>query len=88
MEKRIGSILIKAGKGANTNKINSVLSEFSSIIISRQGIPNKDRGFSLISVIFEATTDEAGALSGKLGRIKGVFVRSLLLKDEENDNGI
>jgi len=81
MEKRIGSILLKAERDCDTNLINSILSDFSSIIISRQGIPMKDQGYSLISVILESSTDELGALTGKLGKISNLQVKSLLLKN-------
>jgi len=81
MEKRIGSILLKVERDCDTNLINSILSDFSSIIISRQGIPMKDQGYSLISVILESSTDELGALTGKLGKISNLQVKSLLLKN-------
>jgi len=81
MEKRIGSILLKVERDCDTNLINSILSDFSSIIISRQGIPMKDKGYSLISVILESSTDELGALTGKLGKIANLQVKSLLLKN-------
>ena len=47
----------------------------------RQGFP---RGtYSIISVIFEGTTDEIGSLTGQLGRIEGIEVKSALLKGRE-----
>lgn len=81
MEKRIGSVLLKAEQKCDTNLINSILSDFSSIIISRQGIPLKEKGFSVISVVVESTTDELGALTGKLGKIPFLQVKSILLKN-------
>lgn len=81
MEKRIGSVLLKAEQNCDTNLINSILSDFSSIIISRQGIPLKEKGFSIISIVIESTTDELGALTGKLGKIPFLQVKSLLLKN-------
>ncbi len=81
MEKRIGSILLKVESDCDTNLINSILSDFSSIIISRQGIPMKEQGYSLISVILESSTDELGALTGKLGKISNLQVKSLLLRN-------
>ena len=80
MEKRIGTSLILIQDKDSVDLLNSTLSRHSSIIISRQGIPLKDRGVNLISVILEGTTDEIGSLTGQLGRIKGVSVKSVLLK--------
>jgi putative iron-only hydrogenase system regulator len=51
--------------------LNSVLSDYASIIVGRMGIPYNERGVSIISVIVDATMDEIGALSGKIGNIKG-----------------
>ena len=39
--------------------------------------------YSIISVIFESTTDEIGSLTGQLGRIEGIEVKSALLKGHE-----
>jgi putative iron-only hydrogenase system regulator len=80
MEKRIGTSLISVQEKDSVDLLNTTLSRHSSIIISRQGIPLKDRGINLISIIFEGTTDEIGSLTGQLGRIKGVSLKSVLLK--------
>jgi putative iron-only hydrogenase system regulator len=61
-------------------KINSLLSEFAHLMLGRIGIPIKDRGISVISLIIEGTTDEIGALTGKLGRLNGVEVKSTLTR--------
>lgn len=44
------------------------------------GIPYKDRGVSVISLIVDGTTDEISAMTGKLGKIIGVSVKSALTK--------
>ena len=62
-------------------QVNTVLSRHASIIICRQGFPRGN--YSIISVIFEGTTDEIGSLTGQLGRIEGIEVKSALLKGHE-----
>ena len=58
-------------------QVQKILSEHSSIITGRMGIPNLENGsLSIITVILHATTDEIGALSGKLGRIPGVSIKT------------
>lgn len=42
------------------------------------GIPYRERGISVISIIVEGDTDEIGALTGKLGNLKGVTVKTAL----------
>jgi len=42
------------------------------------GIPYHERGLSVISLIVDGTTDEIGALTGKLGNIPSVKVKSAI----------
>ncbi|MFP4059853.1 MAG: TM1266 family iron-only hydrogenase system putative regulator [Bacteroidales bacterium] len=85
MEKRIGSVLVIVKESNNTAKINEILSAHGQIIIGRQGIPLRDRGISVISIVLEGNTDEIGSLTGKLGRLKGVKVKSVLIKNNFDD---
>ena len=78
MERRIGSVLIIVGNREAAPQVNAVLSRHAGIIICRQGFPRGN--YSIISVIFEGTTDEIGSLTGQLGRIEGIEVKSALLK--------
>lgn len=80
MEKRIGAILILIKDKDHVNELNKVLSELSPIIIARQGIPLKEKSVSVISLVVEGTSDEVSTLSGKLGRLKGVTVKSVFAK--------
>ena len=57
------------------NKVNEILSQFGSIIVGRMGIPYKEREISVISLIVDGNNDEIGALTGKLGNIKGIKVK-------------
>jgi len=78
MEKRIGAILIVIGEAGDINRINAIISEHSDLILGRQGIPLRDRSTSVISLVLEGNTDLMGSLTGKLGRLPGVKVKSLL----------
>ncbi|HHW25942.1 MAG TPA: CopG family transcriptional regulator [Firmicutes bacterium] len=59
-------------------KVNQLLSEYGDIVVGRMGIPYRDRGVSVIALIVDGDTDVLGALTGKLGGIPGVRVRSAL----------
>jgi putative iron-only hydrogenase system regulator len=77
MEKRIGVIGIVIDDPAETSeRINRCLSEFGNLIVGRMGIPYRERGISIISVVVDGTTDEISSLTGKLGAIKGVNVKT------------
>lgn len=78
MEKRIGSIIILVEDRNSIPGLNSLFTEYCDIILGRQGVPLHDRGISLISLVVEGTTDQIGALAGKIGRFKQVKVKSVL----------
>ena len=80
MEKRIGVIGIVVENTEITQKLNSILHEFAELILGRMGLPYRQRGVNVISLIVEGTTDEIGALTGKLGNLPGVNVKSALSK--------
>lgn len=77
--KRIGVIAVIIEKNSeNVKKVNMLLSEYGDIIKGRMGLPNVKDDVCVISVIIEASSDEVGALTGKLGRIEGVTVKSMM----------
>ena len=81
MERRLGfvGIIVEDRKKAAEN-VNHVLSEFGELIIARTGIPYNKKQCCVITLVLDATTDELGNLTGKLGQIEGVSVKSALSK--------
>lgn len=81
MDKRIGTItIIITNRASQSEKVNKILSEFGNIIIARLGVPYAPRNLNIIALIVHASTDEIGALTGKLGTLTGVQVKSALTK--------
>ncbi len=80
MEKRIGAALILVENRESAARLNQILSAHADVIIARQGIPLQQRGISVISLVVEGTTDQIGALTGPIGKLDGVQVKTLLLK--------
>jgi putative iron-only hydrogenase system regulator len=78
MERRIGAVIILVSEDADTARINSIISDHSDLILGRQGIPLRDRSTNVISLVLEGDTDRLGSLTGKLGRLPGVKVKSVL----------
>jgi putative iron-only hydrogenase system regulator len=78
VEQRIGAVLILIEEGSDIHRVNAIISEHAPVILGRQGIPLRERGISVISLVLEGNTDLIGSLTGKLGRLPGVRVRSLL----------
>ena len=81
MSTRLGFVgILIEDRHAAAPQVNAVLSEFAGMIVARTGLPYEKRGVSIITLIVEATTDQVGALTGRLGRISGVSVKSALSK--------
>lgn len=82
MEKRIAVLAIIINELESSEKVNSVLHEYSDIIIGRMGIPYRERGVSVISVVVDTDTDTISAITGKLGKISGVSVKAAISKSK------
>ncbi len=80
MELRLGviGIIVEDRKNAAL-KVNAILSQFGDVIVGRIGIPYRERGISVIGLIVEASTDQLGAITGKLGMLPNVRVKSILV---------
>jgi putative iron-only hydrogenase system regulator len=86
MEKRIGTITILIKGRTPVPAVNNLLSEYSNIILARQGLPIHNRNINVISLVIEGSTEVISALTGKLGRLKDVEVKSILTKFKEEQN--
>jgi putative iron-only hydrogenase system regulator len=85
MKPRIGIVGIVVENLECAERVNSVLHEFAKLIVGRMGIPYRERHVSVISLIVDGTNDEISSLTGKLGRINGVTVKSMVTKAPEPD---
>lgn len=82
MEKRISIISIIIEDLSATRETNELLHQYGDYIIGRMGIPYRERGLSIICVIIEATGEVTSALSGKLGMLKGVSIKTVTSKTQ------
>ncbi|WP_432665929.1 iron-only hydrogenase system regulator [Wukongibacter baidiensis] len=80
MDKRIGVVAIIVENEDSVQIVNSILSSYSDLVVGRMGIPYKEKKVKVISIIVDGTTDKIGAMTGKLGRLDGVTVKSALTK--------
>ncbi|NSW76709.1 MAG: CopG family transcriptional regulator [Candidatus Atribacteria bacterium] len=80
MENRVGVIgIIITDREKQAHRVNEVLTEFGEIIVGRMGIPYREKNISVVALIVDGDTDTLGALTGKLGLIPGVKVKSALI---------
>lgn len=83
MKKRIGSVaVVVENREKVSEQINKILSKNANCIIGRMGLPAVEHGLSMISLIVEGTSDEIGALTGQLGSLAGVNLKSALTSVE------
>lgn len=80
MDKRIGVVGIVIENLESATKVNDILHYHSEIIVGRLGIPYREKNLSVISLIVDGTSDEISAMTGKLGKIDGVNVKSAVTK--------
>jgi putative iron-only hydrogenase system regulator len=57
---------------------NDTVSSFKGIIKGRMGIPFDDVNAAVISIILTGELDEINALTGKLGSLSGVTVKTAI----------
>ena len=84
MEKRVGVAIIQVENPEIVHLLNEIISNHSQIIIGRQGLP-RSNGQNIISLVLEGTTNQISSLTGHLGRLRGVQVKSVLLKNMKNE---
>lgn len=78
--KRLGVIAIVIEDLEQAEQVNAMIHEYNDLMVGRMGIPYKERNISVISLMVDGTTDRINALTGKLGRIEKVQVKSMLTK--------
>ena len=60
----------------STKPLNDMLHSYSGYIISRMGVPYQKRNIKIISVAIDAPQDIISTLSGKIGKLSGVSVKT------------
>ena len=81
MSKRIGTVtIIITDRIDQSVRVNEILSKHADIIIGRMGLPYSLKKISIICLIVNGSTDQLGSLTGQLGFIEGVQVKSVMAK--------
>ena len=85
MERRVGFIgILIEDPGRSAAEVNHVIGEFAGLVLARMGLPPRgERSEAVITLVIEASTDELGAFTGRLGRIPGVSAKSALGRKRE-----
>lgn len=80
MEHRVALLGIVVEQEGAVEPLNRLLSEHKDYIVGRMGIPYRQRGVNLISIVLDAPGDKISSLSGKLGMLPGISAKTLYAK--------
>lgn len=76
MDSRVAVMSIIVEDMDAVEQVNAVLHEYGEYIIGRMGIPYRQRKISIISIALDAPQDTISALSGRIGKMAGVSVKT------------
>lgn len=78
--KRLGVVAIILEDLSAAEDVNAALHEAAPLVVGRMGIPHRERGVSVIALIVDGEADAISALTGRLGRIARVTVKTALAR--------
>lgn len=81
---RMGFVGIVIDDKASVQAVNEILSAFGPIIRGRMGVPDHHTGEAVIGLIVKGTNEQLGAMTGRLGNLSGVQVKSALAAPKTN----
>ena len=77
MESRVAIIAIILESTDSAAAVNALLHESEAFILGRMGLPLRQRGLNVISIVLDAPQDRINTLAGQLGRIPGVTAKAV-----------
>ncbi len=60
----------------STEELNAILHEYGRFIIGRMGVPYREKNINVVSIALDAPQDTISSMSGKIGKLKGVSVKT------------
>lgn len=80
METRIAVLSIIVEDMEKTAELNQIIHEFSEYVVGRMGIPYREKGVNIISLVLDAPQNSISTLSGRIGRLPGVTSKATYAK--------
>lgn len=75
METRVAVISIIVEDTEAVEPLNKLLHTYGTYIIGRLGLPHREKKIHVICIVLDAPLDVINALSGALGRLKGISTK-------------
>lgn len=66
--------------GTSQREFNDIVSSFKGIVKGRMGIPFEEEGIAVISITVVGELNEINSLTGRLGNIPDVLVKTAIAK--------
>ncbi len=76
METRIAVMGIIVENMESVELLNAILHDYGEYIVGRMGIPYRKKNVNIVSIAVDAPQDMISAMSGKIGKIDGVSVKT------------
>ena len=76
-DNRVALIGIMVENPDSIETMNRILHEYGQYIIGRMGLPYRERGLSIISIVLDAPMNQISSLSGKLGMLDGISTKTI-----------
>ncbi len=76
METRIAVMGIIVENMESVEILNSILHDYGEYIVGRMGIPYRKKNVNIVSIAVDAPQDVISAMSGKIGKIEGISVKT------------
>lgn len=76
METRVAVIGIIVECADSVEQLNAILHDYNQYIIGRMGIPYREKKISVISIAVDAPQDTISSMTGKIGKIEGISVKT------------
>ena len=80
MDTKIALVGIIVEETDAVEKVNQLLHDYREYIVGRMGLPYKEKGVNIISVVLDAPENQISSIAGKLGMVKGISVKSIQAK--------
>lgn len=85
METRVAVMSIIVENNKSVEPLNAILHAYGEYIIGRMGIPYRQRNINIISIALDAPQNTISALSGKIGKLEGISVKTAFSGVISND---
>lgn len=82
---RFALISIIVADENSVEPMNRLLHAYAPYIIGRMGLPQKEEGLSLVTVALKAPQEVTAALSGKLGQLAGLSIKTIFARAKKDE---